>query len=209
MKRTVLVLFGLILAFSPPLISVSADGGVEYTIILASDGIRPENATGLEIGNIAYFYMADSTENLTHNVTVDINQNGLFNETDWNSGELSYSCETDENGGKVNSSCNKTAELLFNTSTGLFAYKVELSNGSTMFGNITVSNHDEHNNSVIADCTGQACMDKDEVKDALGIGDEPVDYQKRLLFVLALALGGSGVYILMSSKSKALEDEEE
>ena len=49
----------------------------------------------------------------------------------------------------------------------------------------------------------------DEVKDALGIEDETVDYQKRLLLVAALIVGGSGVYLLMSDKSKALEAEEE
>jgi len=187
--------------------SISAHDGEQYTILLAADELRPENAS-FELGVDAYFRMADSRENMSHNITVDTNQDGVFNESDWNSGELVYSCETDENGTKNDSTCNKSVELLFNTTTGVFPYKVELSDGVAMFGNITIEEEDD-GESTLEDCTGQACMDEDEVRDALGIEDEPVDYQKRLLLVVALILGGSGVYLLMSGKSGALEAEEE
>ena len=207
MKRTILLtclmIFGSVLSLS----SISAHDGEQYAIILAADELRPENAS-FELGVDAYFRMGDDTENMSHNITVDINQDGVFNESDWNSGELVYLCETDENGTKNDSSCNKTSELLFNTTTGIFPYKVELSNGVTMFGNITIEDDDD-GTLTLGDCTGQACMDEDEVKDALGIEDKPVDYKKRLPLVVALILGGSGIYLLMSSKSGALEAEEE
>lgn len=195
------MIFGSVLSLS----SISAHDGEKYTIILGTEELKPENAS-FELGVDAYFRMADDTENISHNITVDVNQDGVFTESDWNSGELVYSCEMDENGTKNDSSCNKSAELLFNTTTGVFPYKVELSDGVTRYGNITI---EDDGASTLGDCTGQACMDEDEVKDALGIGDEPVDYKKRLPLVVALILGGSGIYLLMSSKSKALEAEEE
>ena len=196
------MIFGSVLSLG----SISAHDGEKFTIILATEELRPENAS-FELGVDAYFRMADDTENMTHNITVDINQDGVFNESDWNSGGLVYSCGTDENGTKIDSSCNKTAELLFNTTIGVFPYKVELSDGSTRYGNITIE--EDGGASTLGDCTGQACMDEDEVKDALGIEDESVDYQERLLLVVALIIGGSGIYLLMSGKSKALEAEEE
>jgi hypothetical protein len=207
MKRAILLTYLMILGSMLTLSSISAHDGEQYTILLAADELRPENAS-FELGVDAYFRMGDSRENMSHNITVDTNQDGVFNESDWNSGELVYSCETDENGTKNDSTCNKTAELLFNTTTGVFPYKVELSDGVTMFGNITIEEEDD-GESTLEDCTGQACMDEDEVRDALGIEDEPVDYQKRLLLVVVLILGGSGVYLLMSDKNKALEAEEE
>ena len=207
MKRAILLTYLMILGSMLTLSSISAHDGEQYTILLAADELRPENAS-FELGVDAYFRMADSRENMSHNITVDTNQDGVFNEYDWNSGELVYSCETDENGTKNDSTCNKSVELLFNTTTGVFPYKVELSDGVAMFGNITIEEEDD-GESTLEDCTGQACMDEDEVRDALGIEDEPVDYQKRLLLVVALILGGSGVYLLMSGKSRALEAEEE
>jgi len=207
MKRAILLTYLMILGSMLTLSSISAHDGEQYTILLAADELRPENAS-FELGVDAYFRMADSRENMSHNITVDTNQDGVFNESDWNSGELVYSCETDENGTKNDSTCNKSVELLFNTTTGVFPYKVELSDGVAMFGNITIEEEDD-GESTLEDCTGQACMDEDEVRDALGIEDEPVDYQKRLLLVVALILGGSGVYLLMSGKSGALEAEEE
>ena len=207
MKRAILLTYLMILGSMLTLSSISAHDGEQYTILLAADELRPENAS-FELGVDAYFRMADSRENMSHNITVDTNQDGVFNESDWNSGELVYSCETDENGTKNDSTCNKSVELLFNTTTGVFPYKVELSDGVAMFGNITIEEEDD-GESTLEDCTGQACMDEDEVRDALGIEDEPVDYQKRLLLVVALILGGSGVYLLMSDKNKALEAEEE
>jgi hypothetical protein len=207
MKRAILLTYLMILGSMLTLSSISAHDGEQYTILLAADELRPENAS-FELGVDAYFRMADSRENMSHNITVDTNQDGVFNESDWNSGELVYSCETDENGTKNDSTCNKSVELLFNTTTGVFPYKVELSDGVAMFGNITIEEEDD-GESTLEDCTGQACMDEDEVRDALGIEDEPVDYQKRLLLVVALILGGSGVYLLMSGKSRALEAEEE
>jgi hypothetical protein len=207
MKRAILLTYLMILSSMLTLSSISAHDGEQYTILLAADELRPENAS-FELGVDAYFRMADSRENMSHNITVDTNQDGVFNESDWNSGELVYSCETDENGTKNDSTCNKSVELLFNTTTGVFPYKVELSDGVAMFGNITIEEEDD-GESTLEDCTGQACMDEDEVRDALGIEDEPVDYQKRLLLVVALILGGSGVYLLMSGKSRALEAEEE
>jgi len=199
---TCLMVFGSVLSLG----SVSAHGGEQTTIILTTEGLNPEN-TSFELGGEVYFTMDDDTENMTHNITVDTNQDGVFNESDWNSGELVYFCETDEDGAKNNSSCNTNAELLFNTIIGVFPYKVELSDGSTRYGNITIE--DDDGASTLGGCTGQACMDEDEVKDALGIEDETVDYQKRLLLVVALIIGGSGIYLLMSGKSGALEAEEE
>jgi hypothetical protein len=126
---------------------------------------------------------------------------------------LTYSCETDENGTKVDESCNKTALLLFNSSSdiGTYSFRIELEDGSFRFGNITIS-ADEHldDGGPPADyCVGDDCP-TDELNEDVDAasGGKGMDSQQ-ILLAIAVLMGGTGVFLLLSGDQNNKETEEE
>ena len=194
-------------------LDASAHEQKEYTIILGGESVSPENATALLVGDGAYFRMEDSSNNSSQTVIIDLDGDGQYNSSDWNSGVLTYSCETDGNGTKVDESCNKTALLLFNSSSdiGTYSFRIELEDGSFRFGNITIS-ADEHldDGGPPADyCVGDDCP-TDELNEDVDAasGGKGMDSQQ-ILLAIAVLMGGTGVFLLLSGDQNNKETEEE
>ena len=98
------------------------------------------------INDTARWIDVDSTENVTHRIFVDANGNGnYFEDNDWDSGNLTNSCETDANGTKIDENCNAFFDVPFNytDADGKYPFVDIVSTGERIYGNITV-NPDVH-----------------------------------------------------------------
>ena len=90
--------------------NVSAHTPSTLTSILSSDGPKPENitqSTDFFEGDEVWFLMKDDGENVTMRVSIDIDRDGVFNQSnDVFSTWLNHSCELNENGTeKVDENC--------------------------------------------------------------------------------------------------------
>ena len=177
----------------------------DYTIILGENTIAPENATGLKVGDTAYFRMEDPREGSNHTVIVDTNLDGIYNESDWTSGVLTKTCEIDENGSKMDDSCEVDATLVFNHSEegGTYPYMVEVNDGTIRYGNITIDSDEHDEGQTLGECTGDGCEDTNVDSQE---GEEQAEYKtetswkQKALLAIALVFGGVGVFLLMGGK---------
>ena len=213
MRKSAILVFTLLL--SPIFLGfdASAHEQKQYTIILGEGDVSPENASALLVGDGAYFRMEDSSNNSSQTVVIDLDGDGQYNSSDWNSGVLTYSCETDENGTKVDESCNKTALLLFNSSSdiGTYSFRIELEDGSFRFGNITIS-ADEHldDGGPPADyCVGDDCPTDELNEDVDAASGGKGMESQQILLAIAVLMGGTGVFLLLSGDQNNKETEEE
>lgn len=146
LKRAIaLVIAILIVSLSITVPSVSAHSGGIFTIVISKNGIAPTNAN-MMINDTARWIDVDSTENVTHRIFVDANGNGnYFEDNDWDSGNLTNSCETDANGTKIDENCNAFFDVPFNytDADGKYPFIDIVSTGEKIYGNITV-NPDVH-----------------------------------------------------------------
>ena len=146
LKRAIaLVIAILIVSLSITVPSVSAHSGGIFTIVISKNGIAPTNAN-MMINDTARWIDVDSTENVTHRIFVDANGNGnYFEDNDWDSGNLTNSCETDTNGTKIDENCNAFFDVPFNytDADGKYPFVDIVSTGEKIYGNITV-NPDVH-----------------------------------------------------------------
>ena len=144
-RAMVLVIAVLIMSLSITVPSVSAHSGGIFTIVISKNGIAPTNAN-MMINDTARWIDVDSTENVTHRIFVDANGNGnYFEDNDWDSGNLTNSCETDANGTKIDGNCNAFFDVPFNytDADGKYPFVDIVSTGERIYGNITV-NPDVH-----------------------------------------------------------------
>ena len=144
-RAMVLVIAVLIMSLSITVPSVSAHSGGIFTIVISKNGIAPTNAN-MMINDTARWIDVDSTENVTHRIFVDANGNGnYFEDNDWDSGNLTNSCETDANGTKIDENCNAFFDVPFNytDADGKYPFVDIVSTGERIYGNITV-NPDVH-----------------------------------------------------------------
>ena len=135
----------LIVSLSIAVPSVSAHSGGIFTIVISKNGIAPTNAN-MMINDTARWIDVDSTENVTHRIFVDANGNEkYFDDSDWDSGNLTNSCETDANGTKIDENCNAFFDVPFNytDADGKYPFVDIVSTGERIYGNITV-NPDVH-----------------------------------------------------------------
>ena len=149
-RAMVLVIAVLIMSLSITVPSVSAHSGGIFTIVISKNGIAPTNAN-MMINDTARWIDVDSTENVTHRIFVDANGNGnYFEDNDWDSGNLTDSCETDTNGTKIDENCNAFFDVPFNytDADGKYPFVDIVSTGEKIYGNITVNPDigEEHNN---------------------------------------------------------------
>ena len=86
MRRKILVIFSivvfLLISYMP--MNVSAHTPSTFTSILSSDGPRPENitqSTDFFEGDEVWFLMKDGGENVTMRVSIDIDGDGVFNQS--------------------------------------------------------------------------------------------------------------------------------
>ncbi len=129
----------------------SAHTGDDFRIIILESGTVPRNPTML-VNDSALWINSDYRDNITHQIFVDANSDGVYNGSeDWKSTNLTSigSCEYDEvNETKVDENCEATFTVTFNETVmnmtyygivGTYAYVDIDSNGTKFYGNITVN----------------------------------------------------------------------
>jgi len=107
----VTIVITLLLSFQVIVPNVSAHTGGTFTIILSKNGVQPYNVQML-VNDTARWINVDDTENITHQILVDADSDGIYDDEDWNSGTLTNSCEH-VNGTKVDEECNAYGGHLF------------------------------------------------------------------------------------------------
>lgn len=167
-----------------------------FTMIIGEEEVIPSNVTGqvLFTNDTVWFRNVDNRENITHQIRLDIDGDGLFNGTeDINSGELYSSCELDENGTKINQECEVIYKVLFNESTGLisgiFHYEDISSDGVVFTGRLVV-NKDEHTTNVGPDPNYSTEENNDD-------GITYTDNNRQKLIVLSMSAGIAAIAIMM------------
>ena len=168
-----------------------------FTMIIGEEEVIPSNVTGqvLFTNDSVWFRNVDDRENITHQIRLDIDGDGLFNGTeDISSGDLYSSCELDENGTKINQECEVIYKVLFNESTGLisgiFHYEDVSSEGVVFTGRIVV-NKDEHTTNVGPDPNYSTEENNDD-------GVTYTDNNRQGLIVLSMSAGIAAIAILMN-----------
>ena len=146
-RRTSVITITLLIiavAFVGP--NVSAHSGGIFTLIISKNGIAPTNASMI-VNDTARWINVDDSENVTHRIFVDSNgDSDYFGDDDWDSGNLTSSCETDANGTKVDDDCNAFFDIPFNytDSDGKYPFMDISSTGERTYGNVTVNPDDTH-----------------------------------------------------------------
>jgi len=129
----------LLLAVSLLPASVVAHDAGTFTVILKESGPTPNNPQ-LVYNDSVWWYNVDSRENITHRIVWDSDGDGLYNGTsDWDSGNMSYVCETDENGTKLDDDCRVTYEIPFNGTWGIGTYDYQDISSDGVISNSTIS----------------------------------------------------------------------
>ena len=132
---TLLMLLAVLLL---PTNTVAHDAGT-FTVIFKESGPTPNNPQ-LVYNDSVWWYNVDSRENITHRIVWDSDGDGLYNGTsDWDSGNMSYVCETDENGTKLDDDCRVTYEIPFNGTWGIGTYDYQDISSDGVISNSTIS----------------------------------------------------------------------
>ena len=210
----IVVAFMLMLTSIP--MNVAAHTPSIITSNLSENGPMPSNiteTTDFFEGDSVYFRMGDTGENVTMRVSIDIDGDGVFNQSnDVFSNWLNFSCELNENGTALldeNCSISFTYQFSANNSTGIYYYQVErrieenYTNSwiNTIYVGIDVHVEDSVPN--IGDCFGAGC---DEL--ATQVDSESKDFELYLMEVLIL-ISAIGVIGLSVSIIKERKDEPE
>ena len=130
--------------FSP---TTSAHTGENFMIIIKENGSVPGNPT-MMVNDSALWVNVDNRDNVTHQIFVDANSDGIYNGSDdWKSLNLTHegNCRND-NGTRIEN-CEASYTVTFNETVmnmsyydivGTYAYVDIDSNGTKFYGNITV-----------------------------------------------------------------------
>ena len=190
------LMLAIIISLSIFLPSTVAHEPNTFTMIIGEEEPIPTNVTGqiLFTNDSVWFRNVDDRENITHQIRVDIDGDGLFNGSeDLDSGDLYSSCDLDENGTKVNEDCEVIFTVLFNESTGLisgvFHYEDVRSDGEVFTGRLVV-NKDEHTTNVGPDPNYST---EEEVDESLTENDN----KRQILIVLSMSAAIAAMAILM------------
>ena len=167
---------GILFILMSPCIAVQAHTPNVMMSILKEDGPVPKDVletAGFVAGDGVKFKMGDSTNNSTIRVSIDIDDDGAFNESiDYFSPWLVFDCQYDENGTLLNSECVESDVFYFNgtNGSGIYSYQVErMVNGShtdfwvnTIFVGVDI--HEEGGIPSVGDCFGAGCEDVEELE---------------------------------------------
>ena len=127
--------------------TVSAHTGENFMIIIKENGSVPGNPT-MMVNDSALWVNVDNRDNVTHQIFVDANSDGIYNGSDdWKSLNLTHegNCRND-NGTRIEN-CEASYTVTFNETVmnmsyydivGTYAYVDIDSNGTKFYGNITV-----------------------------------------------------------------------
>ena len=194
-------------------INVEAHTPSIITSNLSENGPIPSNiteTTDFFEGDSVYFRMGDKGENVTMRVSIDIDGDGVFNQsTDVFSNWLNFSCELNENGTEVldeNCSISFTYQFSANNSTGTYYYQVErrieenYTNSwiNTIYVGIDIHLEDGVPN--IGDCFGAGCAEStenlvDSKSDGFDIGLVEI-----MMIISAIGVIGLSISIIRENK---------
>ena len=197
--RSLAIAIGLLLIAAP----VAAHELVIYTVIVNDEGPQPadvpENA--LKVGDSVWFWMKDSTENMS--LVVELSKDGASAR----SPTLIYECALDENGTLVDENCKNRFEFTFNGNISIGLWNVSYMksiNGSvteTLYGSVTI-NEDVHlDGNHTHDNTTQPGVETQST----GGADSMV--QTAAIVVAIVSALGLGVILMQPAKKTLVEEE--
>ena len=211
--RKALLLLGLIMLV--PCLSVQAHTPNVMMSILKEDGPAPEDVletAGFVAGDGIKFKVGDTTNNTSMRISIDLDNNGLFNDSvDFVSPWMVYDCVYDENGTLLDENCSESVVFYFNgtNGSGIYDYQLErMVNGShtnfwlnTIF--VGIDDHSESGSPSIGDCFGAGC--EQEVVDSSEGAEE--GYEKYIpLLMIVSAVGLVGVTISLINEKKDYDE---
>ena len=146
-KIVISIAVAILLSFQVSSLTVSAHTGENFMIIIKESGSVPGNPT-MMVNDSALWVNVDNRDNVTHQIFVDANSDGIYNGSDdWKSLNLTHegNCRND-NGTRIEN-CEASYTVTFNETVmnmsyydivGTYAYVDIDSNGTKFYGNITV-----------------------------------------------------------------------
>ncbi len=206
------VFFVLLIMLSPYMGAQAHTPNVMMSI-LKEEGPAPTDileTAGFVAGDGVKFKVGDSTNNSTMRVSIDLDGDGVFNESvDYFSPWMVYDCQYDENGTLLDSECVESDVFYFNgtNGTGIYDYQVEkMVNEShtdfwinTIF--VGVDDHSESASPSVGDCFGAGC--EEEVESASeGVDDGYKKYIPLLMVVSAVGLLGVTISLINEKNSE-------
>ena len=146
-KIVISIVVAILLSFNVSSPMASAHTGENFMIIIKENGSVPGNPT-MMVNDSALWVNVDNRDNVTHQIFVDANSDGIYNGSDdWKSLNLTHegNCRND-NGTRIEN-CEASYTVTFNETVmnmsyydivGTYAYVDIDSNGTKFYGNITV-----------------------------------------------------------------------
>ena len=146
-KIVISIAVAILVSFQVYSPTVSAHTGENFMIIIKENGSVPGNPT-MMVNDSALWVNVDNRDNVTHQIFVDANSDGIYNGSDdWKSLNLTHegNCRND-NGTRIEN-CEASYTVTFNETVmnmsyydivGTYAYIDIDSNGTKFYGNITV-----------------------------------------------------------------------
>ena len=146
-KIVISIAVAILVSFQVYSPTVSAHTGENFMIIIKENGSVPGNPT-MMVNDSALWVNVDNRDNVTHQIFVDANSDGIYNGSDdWKSLNLTHegNCRND-NGTRIEN-CEASYTITFNETVmnmsyydivGTYAYVDIDSNGTKFYGNITV-----------------------------------------------------------------------
>ena len=146
-KIVISIAVAILISFQVYSPTVSAHTGENFMIIIKENGSVPGNPT-MMVNDSALWVNVDNRDNVTHQIFVDANSDGIYNGSDdWKSLNLTHegNCRND-NGTRIEN-CEASYTVTFNETVmnmsyydivGTYAYVDIDSNGTKFYGNITV-----------------------------------------------------------------------
>ncbi len=195
--RSLAMAIGMLLLAAP----VAAHELVIYTVIVNDEGPQPadvpENA--LKVGDSVWFWMKDSTENMS--LVVELSKDGASAR----SPTLIYECALDENGTLIDENCKNRFEFTFNGNASIGLWDVSYMksiNGSvteTLYGSVTI-NEDVH---LDGNHTHDDAQSETQNQDS---GVEPTTQLIAMAMAIVSAIG-LGLLLLQPEKKTLVEEE--
>lgn len=199
------------------LAAVSAHEQETYNVIVVADGPMPANITdsGFVQGNAVVFRMKDTAENASVRITIDTNQDGLFNSSIDNvSVWLVESCELTENGTLVDESCavSHTYEFSLNATVGDYGYLFERAINNSIVSSATYTIalqkdvHEEPGVPTMGECFGIGCESDAATQE---VEESQTELLAIVMGVAIVGIIGLSISIMNESKELVIEDSEE
>jgi len=197
--RSFVVAMAMLLLAAP----VAAHELVIYTVIVNDEGPQPADvpASALKAGDSVWFWMKDSTENMS--LVIELSKDGASAR----SPTLVYECALDENGSLVDDNCKNRYEFIFNGNESIGLWNVSYMksiNGTlteTLYGSVTI-NEDVH---LDANHTHNDTTQPEGDIQSTGENDSMV--QTAAIAVAIVSALGVGIILMQPDKKTLVEDE--